>query len=289
MSATAASALPAPGEYTMGEAARIRGLRVAFGDTEVLHGVDLDIPAARTLALVGQSGSGKSTLALAVSRLLSPRGVHVSGEVHVGEHEVLGLRGEQLRHARTHLVAYLAQDASVALNPLMVVGEQIADAYRMREGLRGAAARDRAVEGLAAVGMRDPRSTFSRYPHQLSGGMRQRVMIAIALALRPSLLVADEPTTALDATVQKEILHLVRGLQDQFGLTVLWITHDLSVVAEIADEVAVMRDGLVLEQQSAIDLFDRPRHEYTRSLLASAAAARGLTVPASDPETEDRA
>jgi ABC-type dipeptide/oligopeptide/nickel transport system ATPase component len=174
-------------------------------------------------------------------------------------------------------VAYLAQDASVALNPVMTVGAQIAEAYRVRERLGWRASRSRALEGLADVGMRDPRHTYRQYPHQLSGGMRQRIMIAIALALRPSLLVADEPTTALDVTVQREILDLVARLQREYGLTVLWITHDFSVVAEIADDVVVMQDGRVVETGTVHQIFDDPQHEYTRSLLDSFAASRTAT------------
>jgi ABC-type glutathione transport system ATPase component len=274
--------LPEVGTYQMGEEVRIANLDVSFGGAAVLHNIHLRIPAARTTALVGESGSGKSTLALTVTRLLEPGLATISGTVHVGPHELLGLTGRGLRHTRSHLVAYLAQDASVALNPLMKVGEQIAEAYHARERISWREARARALTGLVDVGMRDPKRIYRQYPHQLSGGMRQRVMIAIALALRPSLLVADEPTTALDVTVQKEILDLVSRLQQEYGLTVLWITHDFSVVAEIADEVAVMHDGRIIEQGTALDVFDAPQHEYTRSLLASFAASR-LRAPKAEP------
>jgi len=266
------------GSYAMGEDVRVDDLHVQFGETEVLHGVSLEISAGSTLVLVGESGSGKSTLALAATRLLEPGLAQTSGRVHVGEVEMLGLTGATLRRARSRVIAYLAQDASVALNPLMRVGPQIAEAYRVRERLGWRAARVRALEGLADVGMRDPRRTYRQYPHQLSGGMRQRVMIAIALALRPSLLVADEPTTALDVTVQKEILDLVARLQREFGLTVLWITHDFAVVAEIADDVAVMRDGRVVESGPVHRIFDHPEHEYTQSLLNSFTASRTATT-----------
>jgi ABC-type dipeptide/oligopeptide/nickel transport system ATPase component len=262
------------GTYTMGEDVAIADVHVRFDDVEILHGVSLEIPASRTLALVGESGSGKSTLALTVARLLEPGLATTSGTVRIGETEMLGLSGAALRRARSRVVAYLAQDASVALDPLMRVGSQIAEAYRVRERLGWREARHRALEGLADVGMRDPRQTYRQYPHQLSGGMRQRVMIAIALALRPSLLVADEPTTALDVTVQREILDLVARLQREYGLTVLWITHDFSVVAEIADEVAVMHDGRIVESGPVLRIFDEPQHDYTKSLLRSFAAGR---------------
>jgi peptide/nickel transport system ATP-binding protein len=262
-------ALESAGPDAMGEAVRVVDVSVSFGGTAVLHDINLAIPASRTVALVGESGSGKSTLALTCCRLLEPRRSTASGTVHVGDTELLGLSGVALRRARSHVVAYLAQDASMALNPLMKVGKQIAEAYRIREKLSATASRKRALDGLAQVGMRDPVRTYRQYPHQLSGGMQQRVMIAIALALRPSLLVADEPTTALDVTVQKEILDLVVRLQSEYGLTVLWITHDLAVVAEIADEVAVMRHGRIVEHGHAAMIFDDPKHEYTASLLAS--------------------
>jgi ABC-type dipeptide/oligopeptide/nickel transport system ATPase component len=272
--------VPEVGTYVMGEDVRVADLHVTFDDTEVLHGVSLDIPAGRTLVLVGESGSGKSTLALAATRLLEPGLADASGTVHVGDVEMMGLTGAALRRARSRVVAYLAQDASVALNPLMRVGPQIAEAYRVREKLGWKAARARALEGLVDVGMREPTRTYRQYPHQLSGGMRQRVMIAIALALRPSLLVADEPTTALDVTVQKEILDLVARLQQAYGLTVLWITHDFAVVAEIADDVVVLQDGRVVEAGPVHRIFDHPQHEYTKSLLDSFAASRTATSKA---------
>lgn len=253
----------------MGESVHIADVSVSFGETTVLHQINLTIPASRTMALVGESGSGKSTLGLTCCRLLEPGRAATSGTVHVGDTELLGLQGPSLRRARSRLVAYLAQDASVALNPLMTVGAQIAESYRVREELSAKAARARALDGLTQVGLRNPVRAYGQYPHQLSGGMRQRVMIAIALALRPSLLVADEPTTALDVTVQKEILDLVVKLQAEHGLTMLWITHDLAVVAEIADEVAVMRDGRIVEHGTAATVFDDPSHEYTASLLAN--------------------
>jgi ABC-type glutathione transport system ATPase component len=269
--------VPEVGTYVMGEDVRVEDLHVRFGETEVLHGVSLKIDAGRTLVLVGESGSGKSTLALAATRLLEPDRAETSGSVHVGDVEMLGLSGATLRRARSRVVAYLAQDASIALNPVMRVGSQIAEAYAVREGLGRRAARARALQGLTDVGMRDPQRTFRQYPHQLSGGMRQRVMIAIALALRPSLLVADEPTTALDVTVQKEILDLVARLQREYGLTVLWITHDFAVVAEIADDVVVMHDGRIVESGPVDRIFDHPEHDYTKRLLHSFAASHSAT------------
>ncbi len=268
------------GPDVMGEEVRIAGVSVSFGTTDVLHDINVTIPASRTLALVGESGSGKSTLALTCCRLLEPGRATTAGTVHVGDTELLGLRGPALRRARSHIVAYLAQDASIALNPLMRVGAQIAEAYRVRDRLSGNAARQRALDGLEQVGMRDPVRTYRQYPHQLSGGMQQRVMIAIALALRPALLVADEPTTALDVTVQKEILDLVVRLQAENGLTVLWITHDLAVVAEIADEVAVMRHGRIVEHGHAALVFDQPKHDYTASLLANFRDGQAVTSKA---------
>lgn len=257
-----------PGEAARaGEKVCIDDLNVSFNGKQIVCGASLRIPAGQTTALVGQSGSGKSTLALAACRLLPPGSASISGTVHVGGSEMLSLAGPELRLARSRTIAYLAQDASVALNPLMKVGSQIAETYRQRGGCSRREAKSRALQGFAEVGMRDPDRTYSLYPHQLSGGMRQRVMIAIALALRPALLVGDEPTTALDVTVQKEILDLIVRLQESYSLTVLWITHDLSVVTEIADNVAVMREGHIVEQGTTRRVFEEPAHDYTKSLL----------------------
>ncbi|WP_262508446.1 ABC transporter ATP-binding protein [Streptomyces spongiicola] len=257
------------GPARLGVRVRVENLTVAYGERTALHGVSLDVPAGGVLALVGESGSGKSTLAHAASRLLPPGARVTGGSVHVGDVDMAALRGAELRRARGSRVAYLPQDALAALNPVMTAGRQIAEVFRIAEGHGRREARDRAVEMLGRVGIRDPERTAGRYPHELSGGMRQRVMIAIALAHRPQLLIADEPTTALDVTVQAEVLALVAELRREFGITVIWITHDLSVTAEIADAVAVLYGGRLVEHASAPELFGGARHPYTRGLVAT--------------------
>jgi oligopeptide/dipeptide ABC transporter ATP-binding protein len=248
----------------------ISGLGVRYGDFAAVSDASLVIGQGTTLALVGESGSGKSSLALAVGRLLPPGGEITSGTVMVDGVDVAQLQGAELRRARGRLVGYLAQDSMAALNPVLSAGKQVAEVFEARDGVGRAEARREAVEILTQVGIQRPAEVARMYPHELSGGMRQRVMIAMALALRPRLLVADEPTTALDVTVQAEILALARELQEEHGVTFLWITHDMGVVAEIADAVAVMYGGRIVEQGAVADVFDRPAHPYTQALLASA-------------------
>jgi oligopeptide/dipeptide ABC transporter ATP-binding protein len=248
------------------------------------------VPAGTTLALVGESGSGKSTMALAISRLLPPGAVIASGSVQVGSTDMAALTGSELRAARGPVAAYLAQDALAALNPVVRVGRQIAEVYRRRQHMSWAEAERNAARALQEVHIDRPDRVARMYPHQLSGGMRQRVMIAIALAFQPEVLVADEPTTALDVTVQADILRLVTELQWRNGLTVIWITHDMSVVAEIADSVAVVYGGRLVEQADVCELFDHPTHPYTRALLKCFGNADALvpkqpfeTIPGSPP------
>jgi oligopeptide/dipeptide ABC transporter ATP-binding protein len=248
----------------------IAGLGVRYGDFAAVSDASLVIGEGTTLALVGESGSGKSSLALAVGRLLPPGGEIASGTVMVDGVDVAQLTGSELRRSRGRLVGYLAQDSMAALNPVLPAGRQVAEAFEMRDGVGRSEARREAVAILMQVGIQRPAEVARMYPHELSGGMRQRVMIAIALALRPRLLVADEPTTALDVTVQAEILALARELQEEHGVTFLWITHDMGVVAEIADAVAVMYGGRIVEQGAVADVFDDPAHPYTQALLASA-------------------
>ncbi|MEV7251964.1 ABC transporter ATP-binding protein [Streptomyces cyaneofuscatus] len=251
----------------LGDDVSISGLTVSYGAAPALRDVYLNIPAGTTTALVGESGSGKSTLALAASRLLPPGASIVSGSVRVGDTDLAALHGPPLREARGRLAAYLPQDASDALNPVTRVGPQIAEVHRVRHGMSRREAAGLARQNLADVGFPDPERVARRYPHELSGGMRQRAIIAIALAFRPRLLIADEPTTALDVTVQAEILGLIGRIQRSCGLTVLWITHDMSVVAEIADRVAVLYGGTIVEQADALTLFETSRHPYTQALL----------------------
>ncbi|MHB8505138.1 MAG: ABC transporter ATP-binding protein [Acidimicrobiales bacterium] len=269
---------------------RLEDLSVRYGDFPAVADVSLSLQPGRVLGLVGESGSGKSSLALAVCRLLPPAGRIASGRALVGDVDMVALAGEDLRRARGEVVAYIPQDASAALNPVHRAGRQVAEVFAVRHGLSREEAMAEAVGLLGQVGIRNPQGTARRYPHELSGGMRQRVMIAMALALRPALLVADEPTTALDVTVQAEILGLVKELQATYGTTLVWITHDMGVVAELADEVAVLYGGRLAEHGPATGVFAHPQHPYTEALLASFAGSRRaapkepfLTIEGSPP------
>lgn len=257
-----------------GKALVVEHMSVDYGGFHAVTDVSFELQPGRVLGLVGESGSGKSSLALAVSRLLPPSGEVAGGSARVGDVEVLTLSGEELRRARGELVAYIPQDASAALNPVHTAGRQVAEVFRVRHGLSKQSALSEAVSLLRQVGIRRPEQTARSHPHELSGGMRQRVMIAMAIALRPALLVADEPTTALDVTVQAEIISLVRDLQSEYGTTLLWITHDMGVVAEIADDVGVMYGGRIVEHASAEDIFHHACHPYTVALLASFTSGR---------------
>ncbi len=253
---------------------------VQYDGFAAVRGASVSIRGGRTLALVGESGSGKSSLALAAARLLPP-GTDVAGSIKVGDRELSEIRGEELRAARGRIVGYLAQDAMAALNPVMRVGKQVAEVFVRHENASGREAHAKAVDLLRRVGIQGPDIVARKYPHELSGGMRQRVMIAIALALKPEVLIADEPTTALDVTVQAEILVLVRELQAERDLVVVWITHDMGVVAEIADEVAVMYGGRIVEHAPVAEVFARPLHPYTAALIGSAREEPG--TPAKSP------
>jgi oligopeptide/dipeptide ABC transporter ATP-binding protein len=251
----------------------VDALSVRYGAFQAVSEASIAIPEGQTLALVGESGSGKSSLALAVGRLLPVGGSIAGGSIRVGDVDVAGLTGSALRQARGRLVGYLAQDSMAALNPVLTAGRQVSEVFEAREGTGRREAARQAVSLLAQVGIQRPDDVAGMYAHQLSGGMRQRVMIAMALALRPRLLIADEPTTALDVTVQAEILALARDLQAEHGVTFLWITHDMGVVAEIADSVAVMYGGRIVEQGPADAVFERPAHPYTRALISTVRGA----------------
>jgi peptide/nickel transport system ATP-binding protein len=234
----------------------------------VVTGVDLDVDAGETVAVVGESGSGKSVSMLAVVGLL-PRSAVVEGSVRLSGEEVLGAGQERLRALRGREVGMVFQDPMTSLNPVLTIGRQLTEGLEERLGLGRREARDRAAELLALVGIRDPQARLEDHPHQFSGGMRQRVMIAIGLSLDPAVLIADEPTTALDVTTQAQILDLVQDLQDRLGTAVVWVSHDLGVVAGIADRVVVMYSGEVVEQSGVDDLYAAPRHPYTRGLLGA--------------------
>jgi peptide/nickel transport system ATP-binding protein/oligopeptide transport system ATP-binding protein len=252
----------------------IEGLRTVFrtsvGEIAAVDGVDLAVPRGRTLGIVGESGCGKSMLSLSVMRLVPPPGRVAAGRVMLDGRDLLALPIREMRDVRGSQVAMIFQEPMTSLNPVHPVGRQITEAMRAHD--RSASdreLRDRAIQALKRVRIPSPERRFDDYPHQLSGGMRQRVMIAMALACRPKLLIADEPTTALDVTVQAQILDLLRELQAETGMSIILITHDLGVVAEMADEVAVMYAGKVVERAAATEIFASPQHPYTLGLLGS--------------------
>ena len=253
---------------------RIEGLRTVFrtpnGDTAAVDGVDLSISRGKTLGIVGESGCGKSMLSLSVMRLVPPPGRVAAGRILFGGRDLLGLPPADMRAIRGRRIGMIFQEPMTSLNPVYTAGEQIVEAMRAHDPRASAVAlHKRAVAALDRVRMPAPERRFGEYPHQMSGGMRQRVMIAMALACEPDLLIADEPTTALDVTVQAQILDLLRGLQRESGMAIVLITHDLGVVAEMADDIAVMYAGRVVEQAPAAAIFDDPQHPYTLGLLGS--------------------
>ncbi|MCP1503931.1 peptide/nickel transport system ATP-binding protein [Curtobacterium herbarum] len=254
----------------------VRDLRVAFGGTEVLHGVDLDVHRGERVAIVGQSGSGKSTLIAAVLRLLPGAGHITGGSIRLGDLDVAGADESAMRRVRGGRIGLVPQDPSTNLNPSMRVGAQIADTLRAG-GMRGRATiRQRVVALMTEAGIPEASRRADQFPHEFSGGMRQRILIAIALARQPELLIADEPTSALDVTVQRQILDHLQTLVDQHGTTLLFVTHDLGVAADRTDRVVVMLDGEVVEQGAPGDILRNPQHEYTKRLIAAAPALSGL-------------
>ena len=245
----------------------IRDLRVAFNGHEVVHGIDFDIRPGECLALVGESGSGKSVTAHSILQLLDPASTRIAGSIRYAGQELLGVHERYLRQLRGHRIAMIFQEPMSSLNPLHTVERQLGESLALHKGLAGAAARERILELLERVGIQKARERLKAYPHQLSGGQRQRVMIAMALACEPQLLIADEPTTALDVTVQRKILLLLKQLQEQMGMALLIISHDLNLVRNMAQRVAVMRAGLIVEQAPCAQLFSAPQHPYSIDLL----------------------
>jgi peptide/nickel transport system ATP-binding protein len=251
----------------------LRRLAVSFssdhGTVQAVDGVDLSLRRGRTLGLVGESGCGKSVTSLAVMGLLPAENASVTGEVRFEGRDLLSLPVKLMRDLRGAQLAMIFQEPMTSLNPAYTIGNQIVEAIRCHQGLSAADARVRAIEMLRLVRIPSPEKRIDDYPHKLSGGMRQRAMIAMALACGPQLLIADEPTTALDVTIQAQILDLMRGLRRDTGTAIILITHDLGVVAEMADEVAVMYAGQIVERAPVRALFARPEHPYTVGLLGS--------------------
>jgi microcin C transport system ATP-binding protein len=252
----------------------VRELSVAFRhggrETIAVDRISFDIAKGETVALVGESGSGKSVSALSILKLLPyPAASHPSGSIRFKGQELLGKSEREMRHVRGNDITIIFQEPMTSLNPLHTIEKQIAEILLLHGGVTGAAARARIVELLTQVGIPEPEARLGSYPHQLSGGQRQRVMIAMALANEPDLLIADEPTTALDVTVQAQILKLLKDIQQRLGMSMLFITHDLGIVRKIADTVCVMKEGKIVEQGPVEQVFARPQHAYTRALLAA--------------------
>jgi peptide/nickel transport system ATP-binding protein len=243
--------------------------RTRAGVVRAVDGVSFTLDRGELLGLVGESGCGKSVTALSVMRLVAPPGRIVAGEIKFDGEDLMRASDARLREIRGDDIAMIFQDPMTSLNPVYTVGEQIAEALRLHRRMNRRQARDAAVEAMREVAIPDPARRADDYPHQLSGGMRQRVMIAMALACDPKLLIADEPTTALDVTIQAQILELLNELRRTRELAVLLITHDLGVVAEVADRVAVMYTGRIVEESPVGELFARPKHPYTEGLLRS--------------------
>ncbi|QBY01646.1 ABC transporter ATP-binding protein [Rhodophyticola sp. CCM32] len=265
----------------------VRDLSVSFtqdgATTDAVKGVSFTIEKGETVALVGESGSGKSVTALSTVALL-PESARLTGSVTYRGTEMIGAREADLRRVRGNDISFIFQEPMTSLNPLHTLEKQLAESLGLHQGLRGQAARARIIELLTKVGIRDPETRLGAYPHELSGGQRQRVMIAMALANGPDLLIADEPTTALDVTIQAQILELLADLKRAEGMSLLFITHDLGIVRRFADRVCVMQGGEIVETGRTTEIFDNPQHPYTRILLAAEATGEPDPVPEDAPE-----
>jgi ABC-type dipeptide/oligopeptide/nickel transport system ATPase component len=269
---------------TQGAPLQIRSLAVLYpashaqasGAVQALSGINLDVAAGECVGLVGESGSGKTAILLSILGLLPPN-AEVQGSIRFHGDELAGMPLEGLNQIRGTRIAMIFQDPMSALNPYMRIIDQLSEVPRVHGGLSRRAAEQRALEMLEAVHIGEPRRRARQYPHELSGGMRQRVMIAMALIGEPELVLADEPTTALDVTVQAQILELLQEMRERTGAALLLVTHDLGIVAQLADRIGVMRGGHLVEQGDSVELFEHPQHDYTRSLLA---AIPRLSAPA---------
>ncbi|MCZ8099928.1 MAG: ABC transporter ATP-binding protein [Burkholderiales bacterium] len=268
----------------------VRDLEVRFrtgdGELKAVRGIDLDVKAGETLAIVGESGSGKSQAMMAVMGLLAANGV-CTGSVTLGGEEMLGLTPRELNRFRGRRIGMIFQEPMTSLDPLYRIGDQLGEPLRAHQGLSRKAARARALELLTLVGIPRPQERLDSYPHELSGGQRQRVMIAMALANRPEVLIADEPTTALDVTIQAQILDLLADLKQRFGMAIVFITHDLGIVRRFADRVVVMKSGAIVETGDTAAVFAAPREAYTKMLLAAEPTGRKLPPPPDAPVLVD--
>lgn len=251
----------------------VNNLRTSFFDEDfeikAVDGVSFTLPKGKTLGIVGESGSGKSITALSILRLIDKSGKIAGGEILFNGKDLTKLSEKEIRTIRGNDISMIFQEPMTSLNPVYTIGKQIYEALEVHQGLDKQKGKQRTIELLELVGIPSPEQRFKQYPHELSGGMRQRVMIAMALACNPKLLIADEPTTALDVTIQAQILELINGLQEELGMSVIMITHDLGVIAETCDYVAVMYGGQVVEYREVKQLFKDPKHPYTVGLLNS--------------------
>jgi oligopeptide/dipeptide ABC transporter ATP-binding protein len=251
----------------------VKSLRTSFftdgGEVRAVDGVSFSVEPGKLMGIVGESGSGKTATVLSIMRLLPETARIVGGEVVFEGRDLLRISEPEMRSVRGAQIAMIFQEPMTSLNPVFTVGNQVGEAIRLHQHTSRAETRDRSIEALRLVGIADPERRIDDYPHQLSGGMRQRVMIAMALACNPRLLIADEPTTALDVTIQAQILDLIRELQSRLGLGVILVTHDLGIVAEYADDVTILYAARVMEQAPSAELFRNPLNPYTRGLLAS--------------------
>ncbi|WP_256760404.1 ABC transporter ATP-binding protein [Cohnella sp. WQ 127256] len=257
----------------MAELLSVHQLRTSFstreGEVQAIRGISFSVGEGEMVGIVGESGSGKSVTAKSIIRLMPPSGQIVGGEVKLRGVDIAGLSEEKLRAIRGNRVAMIFQDPMTSLNPVLTVGAQLIEVLRRHQKLSKAEARRKAIEWFGEVGIHSPETKIDQYPHEFSGGMRQRVMIAMALSCKPELLIADEPTTALDVTIQAQIQALMKRLCQSTGTSVLLITHDLGVVAQVCTRVIVMYGGLVMEEGAVEDIFESPQHPYTQGLLRS--------------------
>lgn len=249
------------------------------GTAHVVNDLSFDVRCNETVAILGESGCGKSVTALSILRLVREPPARIEGSIRFGERDLLKLSKKEMQDLRGNEISMIFQEPMTSLNPVLTIGRQIAETSQLHEGMTRCAALKRATEMLQLVGIPDPESRLHEYPHQLSGGMRQRVMIAIALSCNPKLLIADEPTTALDVTIQAQVLDLLRDLKARLGSAIILITHDLGVVAEIAERVVVMYAGKKVEEAAVDEIFQSARHPYTRALLASVPRLRTVDGP----------
>ncbi|MBN8873508.1 MAG: ABC transporter ATP-binding protein [Rhodospirillales bacterium] len=275
--------MPAPDSSAL---LQVRDLTIAFPHATVVHGINFDIAAGETLALVGESGCGKSITAFALMRLLPPTARIAGGRVMFDGADLAAASPRALRDIRGRRISLILQEPMTSLNPVLTVGYQVAEVLRRHERLSAPAARHRVVELFDLVGIPDPGRRYDEFPHHFSGGMRQRVMIAMAVACNPQLIIADEPTTALDVTIQAQVLDLLDRLRHQLGMALLLITHDLNVVAQWADRVAVMYAGRIMEEAPAATFFAQPMHPYAQGLLAASVDHDGQRHYTTDRLTE---